>query len=121
MTDAAHMPLDVAALAFAELVTLYGAEFKIEHGEHPNDYWREAIGKLTADELERGLRVLAGDRGDPPNCSQFAAVCRTGRRLSFPRVNERGRPDIAPRAPLATPAIRDATLARIQSRMNAQR
>jgi hypothetical protein len=77
--------LDVAAFVHAELVTIFGGEFSILHGDTPSALFRDALGTITLDELERGLRVLHDDRArGVPNLLEIVQACRRGRRDAYP-------------------------------------
>lgn len=64
---------------------MFSKAFLRENGDEPPSLWKQAIWKLTDDEIINGLANLANDDlSFPPNLSQFVSACRRERDIAKP-------------------------------------
>jgi hypothetical protein len=64
-------------LVWVQLAEIYGKALYREHGSEPSMLWKQAIERLTDQELQRGLKNLAVQAlAYPANLGQFVEACK---------------------------------------------
>lgn len=67
---------DRAFRVWAALAEMFGARWTQTYGKRPGPLWREALGRLTGEEVDAGLhRLLESGASHPPTLPEFLAFC----------------------------------------------
>lgn len=76
--------IERAMRVWTQLAEIFGNAFYREYSDAPTALWRQAIEKLTDQQLGNGLAKLANDGlSFPANLSQFVVACKTIRRTAY--------------------------------------